>query len=200
MDTEQRIIEVAKQVFIEKGYEEVNMSYIAQQVGINRPALHYYFRTKDKLYEAVYGKILSGLIPAVKDTLRLDKPLRECIAEIVDIYFNTIERTPGLPLFIAREVQRDPERLLNAVKSNSTIEYATLVKSFVLHNIETGKMKDMPLLHFFYTFIGLVIAPFLSMPLTNLLFDDDEHQNKKITKQWKERVINMLLDSLCIEE
>lgn len=47
-DLEQQIIKTAQQLFIEKGFVETSMSDIAATVGINRPTLHYYFRTKDK--------------------------------------------------------------------------------------------------------------------------------------------------------
>ena len=47
---EQRIIETAQQLFIEKGFTETSMSDIAHTVGINRTTLHYYFRTKDKMF------------------------------------------------------------------------------------------------------------------------------------------------------
>lgn len=48
-DLEKKIIEAAKELFIENGFAETSMSDIAAKVGINRPALHYYFRTKDKM-------------------------------------------------------------------------------------------------------------------------------------------------------
>ena len=51
---ESRIIEAAKQEFIKKGFEQTSMSDIAAVVGINRPTLHYYFRTKDKMFQAVF--------------------------------------------------------------------------------------------------------------------------------------------------
>ena len=55
---EQRIIETAQQLFIEKGFTETSMSDIAHTVGINRTTLHYYFRTKDKMFQAVFNKII----------------------------------------------------------------------------------------------------------------------------------------------
>ena len=48
-DLEARILEVAKTLFVEKGFAETSMSEIAGVVGINRPALHYYFRTKSRM-------------------------------------------------------------------------------------------------------------------------------------------------------
>ena len=57
-DLEQQIIKTAQQLFIEKGFVETSMSDIAATVGINRPTLHYYFRTKDKMFKAVFGSII----------------------------------------------------------------------------------------------------------------------------------------------
>ena len=66
---ENKIINAARALFIEKGYAETSMSEIATRVGINRPALHYYFRTKDKMFQAVIGGIVSSIIPKVFDAL-----------------------------------------------------------------------------------------------------------------------------------
>ena len=68
-DLERKILEVAQETFIEKGYVETSMSEIAARVGINRPALHYYFRTKDKMFQAVFGRIILSIAPKVFDIL-----------------------------------------------------------------------------------------------------------------------------------
>ena len=62
-DLEKKIIEAAKELFIENGFAETSMSDIAAKVGINRPALHYYFRTKDKMFQAVFVISYFLLIP-----------------------------------------------------------------------------------------------------------------------------------------
>ena len=64
-DLEKKIIEAAKELFIENGFAETSMSDIAAKVGINRPALHYYFRTKDKMFQAVFGNIILSFIPKI---------------------------------------------------------------------------------------------------------------------------------------
>lgn len=62
-DVEKKIVEAAKELFIENGFAETSMSDIAAKVGINRPVLHYYFRTKDKMFQAVFGNIILSLFP-----------------------------------------------------------------------------------------------------------------------------------------
>ena len=69
-DLEQQIIKTAQQLFIEKGFVETSMSDIAATVGINRPTLHYYFRTKDKMFKAGFGSIVMSLMPKIKDIVK----------------------------------------------------------------------------------------------------------------------------------
>lgn len=68
---ESRIIEAAKQEFIKKGFEQTSMSDIAAVVGINRPTLHYYFRTKDKMFQAVFASIVAKFLPHIDTIFRL---------------------------------------------------------------------------------------------------------------------------------
>lgn len=74
-DMEARIIQVAKSLFVEKGFTETSMSEIASRLGINRPGLHYYFRTKDRLFKAVFGMIVQSIMPKVLDILQKKKSL-----------------------------------------------------------------------------------------------------------------------------
>ena len=76
-DLEKKIIEAAKELFIENGFAETSMSDIAAKVGINRPALHYYFRTKDKMFQAVFGNIILSFIPKIHDIIIQQTCLRE---------------------------------------------------------------------------------------------------------------------------
>ena len=85
---ESRIIEAAKQEFIKKGFEQTSMSDIAAVVGINRPTLHYYFRTKDKMFQAVFASIVAKFLPHI-DTIFLhldnDKTGRLCTAALKEL-------------------------------------------------------------------------------------------------------------------
>lgn len=84
---EEKIIAVAKEVFIEKGFDGASMSDIAARVGINRPTLHYYYRTKDKMFQAVFLSIIQSFIPKIQDVFVDDnKPFSEKIRIVVDTY------------------------------------------------------------------------------------------------------------------
>lgn len=67
---EQKIIQAARETFLKKGYKETNMSDIAAAVGLTRPAMHYYFRTKERLFQTVFGDILESFLPKIKGIIK----------------------------------------------------------------------------------------------------------------------------------
>ena len=82
---EQKIIDTAREIFIEKGFTDTSMSEIAAKVGMNRPGIHYYFRTKDRMFQAVFGNIVLSFIPQIKDIIQnKEKLISQRIREIVD--------------------------------------------------------------------------------------------------------------------
>ena len=77
--TEQKIFEAAHEVFTQKGMDGAKMQEIADRAGINKALLHYYYRTKEKLYEAVVRVIISKALPAIWQVIESELPLEEKI-------------------------------------------------------------------------------------------------------------------------
>ena len=100
-ELEYQIIETAKQLFIEKGFVETSMSDIAAKVGINRPTLHYYFRTKDRMFQAVFGSIVMSLLPKVQEIIQQELPFIDRVSLILDKYITLIPQHFDLTLFIS---------------------------------------------------------------------------------------------------
>lgn len=92
-ELEYQIIETAKQLFIEKGFVETSMSDIAAKVGINRPTLHYYFRTKDRMFQAVFGSIVMSLLPKVQEIIQQELPFIDRVSLILDKYITLFTET-----------------------------------------------------------------------------------------------------------
>ena len=133
---EEKIIRTAKKVFIEKGYIETSMSEIAARVGINRSGLHYYFRTKEKMFHAVFGDIVSSIIPKVLEIMvQKEKPISNRIEEIVDTYYLLFTENPHLPMFVIREMNRDASLLIETVKQ---MDFQT-----ILGNMQSSLQEEM---------------------------------------------------------
>src|SRR5215207_7005135 len=96
-DTEVRILNAARTVFIRNGTAGARMQEIAAEAGVNQALLHYYFRSKDQLSAAVFGQMASRLFPALLQVLSNTTSLDAKIEEIVTIYHENLTRNPFLP-------------------------------------------------------------------------------------------------------
>jgi len=120
--TEEKIFEAATDVFVEKGLDGARMQDIADHAGINKALLHYYFRTKDKLFSAVFEmiakKIFKKFAPVFDDDLNLEEKIRFFFRE----HISFLQANPRLPGFLLNEVNRNPARikkLLNNIDFNN---------------------------------------------------------------------------------
>ena len=109
--TEEKIFEAATDVFVEKGLDGARMQDIADHAGINKALLHYYFRTKDKLFNAVFEmiakKIFKKFAPVFDDDLTLEEKIRFFFKE----HISFLQANPRLPGFLLNEVNRNPARI-----------------------------------------------------------------------------------------
>ena len=118
-EMEPRIIEAAKRVFVRKGYEAATMSDVAAEVGIGRTALHYYYRTKEILFDAIFGQLLSSLLPNIDRVLDEKSTMLEKMPVIVDLYMGIVRANPMFPNFVVGELNRDPDRAERSEKNTA---------------------------------------------------------------------------------
>jgi TetR/AcrR family transcriptional regulator len=109
--TEEKIFEAATVVFIEKGMDGARMKDIASYAGINKALLHYYFRTKDHLFNAVFEKIAGHMFqkfaPVFNENLSIEDKIRFFFKE----HISFLQENPRLPGFFINEINRNPARI-----------------------------------------------------------------------------------------
>ena len=135
--TEEKIFEAATDVFVEKGMDGARMQDIATHAGINKALLHYYFRTKDQLFNAVFDmiakKILRKFAPVFDENLSLEAKIRFFFKE----HITFLQENPKLPGFILNEINRNPARIKKLLKN---VEFGNLwQKLYEQHKNELKK-------------------------------------------------------------
>ena len=115
-NTENQILIAAREVFISKGFEGARMQEIADHAGINKALLHYYFRSKDKLFEAVFSEVAGNLFPAMAQIFIAELGVKEKITFLVKIYLKGISENPFIPAFVLNTLNTNPERFLYYIK------------------------------------------------------------------------------------
>lgn len=198
---ENRIIDAARAVFIEKGYAETSMSEIATKAGINRPALHYYFRTKDKMFQAVFGSIVSSVIPKVFDAImHKEKSVAERTECIIDAYYSLFINTPQLPLFMLRELNRDPEMLIKTILGLNVADTMRKAISSLQEEMDEGKLKKVPLQFIFFNFYSLLTFPFLTIDISRKVFEYNDDTLRESLTEWKKNIVFQMENLLKNQE
>ncbi len=109
--TEDKIFEAATEVFIEKGMDGARMQDIADRAGINKSLLHYYYRTKDRLFNSVFeliaGQMFKKFAPIFDENLSLEEKIRFFFRE----HISFLQKNPRLVSFVLYEMNRNPERV-----------------------------------------------------------------------------------------
>jgi TetR/AcrR family transcriptional regulator len=182
-ETEKRILEAAKTVFIRRGTAGARMQDIAEEAGVNQALLHYYFRSKEKLSEAVFRDTAGRMFPALIQIVGSDMSLTGKIDLIVDTYLTQMTRTPFLPGYILSELHHHPERmnqLLGQIAggdiTNLTKPALDKLEKQIAAEARAGRMRRMSAAQFFVNLVSLCIFPFAARPMLHaaLGFEDDD--------------------------
>lgn len=177
-EVEKKILEAAKIVFVRKGYENTAMKDIADEAGISRTALNYYFRTKENLFSAIFGEVIRLFVPRLETIADDPAPFLQKIDSIVTQYMNMIWENPLLPYFIVGEVNRDADHLLRVVagmKEKDDVIFRLMAQ--ITDEMDRGLLRKMPLIHVFSTFFALMAFPMLTRNvLTNIFLEKNKQR------------------------
>jgi AcrR family transcriptional regulator len=198
VDSPTRILEAAKTVFLQKGLDATKMQDIAEEAGISRTALHYYYHKKESLFEAIFEDALDNLLPKLAEIINSEVSFSEKIEIFISNYIDMLLHNPLLPRFVLIELQRNPDRIIRILKAKE-IELKTITTLEVQldEEILNGRFKNISLAHFFSNIYSLVIFPFLANQLLEeLFFDEDKEQMKIFLNERKKIVTETILKSL----
>ncbi|NGP90210.1 TetR/AcrR family transcriptional regulator [Fodinibius halophilus] len=111
MDTRTEIIEAARAEFFTHGYEGARLQKIADQIGVTKAMIHYYFNTKKELFERVFTQSIRDIFGGLGDVLDQDLPLFKKIEELVEACLQQAKAYPEVLTFVVTESSRKPEWL-----------------------------------------------------------------------------------------
>lgn len=190
---EARIVDAARQLFIERGFVGTSMSDIASRAGINRPTLHYYFRTKERMFDAVFGGIVGTLVPRVKDiVLQPDRPIGERVASVVDAYYDVFGANPGLPMFIVREMHRDFDGVVRTIMEMRLGQYIESVRQGLQGEMDSGRLRQVPMRYLFLTFYSMLTMPFVAGNLCRTVLLDEGETFADLLAGWKPYIVDAM--------
>lgn len=193
--TEQRIFEAAHVMFTQKGLDGAKMQDIADRAGINKALLHYYYRSKEKLYEAVVKVVLSKAVPAIRKVLESDLSLHDKIERFIDTYISVIKANPFVPLFIISEINKHPERFFDQILPQDLPKPQVFFQQ-VEEAAATGKIVPIKPRHLLANIVSLCIFPFIGKPMMRILMGMSTAEMKQFLDERKTEVKTFVFNAL----
>jgi TetR/AcrR family transcriptional regulator len=192
---EQKILYAAQQVFFDKGMDGARMQDIADKAGINKAMLHYYFRSKEKLFEKIFSESFNDFFPRLASILESDKTIFSKIESICVEYITHIQTMPYLPIFILNEVNRQPDTFLKKIWSNATPPAKNFFK-MVETAIQKREIKKVHPLQLLMNIISLCIFPFAAKPLFQQITGISKKKFEVLIEERKKIVPQIIIQSI----
>ena len=196
-NTETEILIAAKEIFQQKGMAGARMQEIADKAKINKALLHYYYRSKQLLFEAVFKSAFSLLAPQLNKVLNDDSDLFEKIRKFTENYVSFVIKHPYLPNFVIQELNKNPE-FVQKLRSEKNFPSIEKFKLQVSDAINQGIIKPIDAEHLFINIISLNIFPFIGEPLLMALVNMDKESYNKILENRKTEVAEFIINSIKI--
>lgn len=183
--TEDKIFDAATEVFIEKGMDGARMQDIADRAGMNKSLLHYYYRSKDRLFDAVFEmiamKMLKKFAPVFDANMSFEDKIRFFFRE----HISFLQKNPRFPAFLLNEINRNPARIKKFISNIDIDSFWMLLVT--QHKDELDKFgitrKNIP--QVMTIFVAITVFPFAARGLLkeilarqNLKFDDYLEERK----------------------
>jgi AcrR family transcriptional regulator len=202
-DTEIRILNAARAVFIRRGTSGARMQEIAEEAGVNQALLHYYFRSKERLSEAVFSEVAGRMFPAIIQILGGNDSIENKVSDVVATYLDTMSRSPFLPGYLISELHHHPERVPHLIKGVAGIDVSTALKpvlekldSQINTEVKAGRMRRIPAQQFMANLMSLCVFPFAAQPMLRAAFGLDDDGFAKFIATRKKELPHFIMNAL----
>ena len=197
-NTETKILEAAEKLFKEKGYALTSTVEIAREAGCNQALVHYYFRSKEKLFSKVFEKIAHLILSSFFQIDEKDLSFEQRLRLKIESHFNVLAANPRLPFFFFNEISTHPERLNTIRERIGQLPKSLLMK--LQNDLDAeyacGRIRKTTNIQLLMTIISLNVMLFLSKPLFQMITNVSDQEFNDFIILRKEEHVRIVLASL----
>lgn len=193
--TEQRIVDAAKKVFLEMGFDGARMQHIADEAGINKASLHYYYRSKERLFDKIFADAFMEFLPKIGRIMNSEIDFFDKIKAIAEHYINVLSQNPHLPVFVLYELNRRPEKLLEMLKTTG-VEPQQL-KLIIDKEVAAGRIIEIDFVSLIVNILSLCIFPFVGKPIIKgFIMQNDSKTFDLFIEERKKNVPDFIINAI----
>ncbi|PFH12258.1 AcrR family transcriptional regulator [Collimonas sp. PA-H2] len=159
-DSREKLLDTATLLFSSQGIAATTVAAVARQAGVTAAMVHYYFKNRDQLIEAVVEERISLFIHSIWDPISGEQPPGEMIMGIVDRMISTTEKMPWMPALWVREVLSDGGQLRERMVRRVPLDKLAVFADSIARSQQAGQLNPQlePNL-IFVSVIGLTMLP-----------------------------------------
>lgn len=200
---EAKIIQVAEELFMEKGSDATSTTDIAKKVGCNQALVHYYYRTKENLFFQIFTRKFNLLMSYIQRKVVNVDSLEQVIGCFIDFYFTMLTQNRNLPFFMINEMVLNPERrrlLYDFLSSHAGHNsYYRQIENLVQEEVNKGNIRQMTALMLILNMVSLIVFTFISLPLYSDFFNQDEKDIQLYLEQRKEEIKTLIVNGIFLK-
>jgi len=193
------ILETAEKLFLEKGFAMTSTTEIAKEVGCNQALVHYYFRTKENLFNVIFEKKFKEFFQSIFELDNLNElSFTDKLKHIIESHYEMVRANSKIPYLIINEFSRKPEQV-KELKEKLKFIPGGLFRKFndeLDSEIAAGRIRKIRMLDLILSVVSLNVSLFLLMPIASEIFEMTEIQKQMVIENRKSEHVIMILNSL----
>ena len=195
---EKRIQECAEELFINKGYNLTSTTEIAKAAGCTQALIHYYFRTKENLFQKIFSEKINLIIETIAVEEDESLPFPEMLDVRISRLFNFLSENPRLPFMIFNEfiINQNQRYALKEVIMTSCINSTKRLEEDIEKQIKMGKIRKTTATDLTLNIFSLVVSFFIYLPFLEDMGIVTEENKDEFIRHRKEDIINTITRSL----
>ena len=194
--TEEKILASAKKVFVVKGMAGARMQDIADEAGINKALLHYYFRSKEKLFEVIFKEAFRNLFHRINMVFESDLPFFDKIEKFCTEYITVMSENPFLPIFVLNEIHSNADRFLKNISDKKDFPKPHIFLAQVEKEIKKGTIKPIEPVQLLMNLLSMAIFPFVGRPFFQHVLKMDDQLYWSLIEKRKKEIPKFIIDSI----
>jgi len=196
--TEQLIKDTAKNIFFKKGLLSATTQEIADEAGVNRALIHYYFRSREQLIETILDDAINETREKIYAIFESNEPFKEKISKYLDIFIDRDVEYPYIQNFVITEMTRNPEKMKEH-SSRKKNYMQKLILPQLRREMELGRIPTIDAEHFMVNMMSLCSYPLIAKPFIQDVFSFDTKDYKAFLKERKKVIYRVLFQEEFVE-
>jgi AcrR family transcriptional regulator len=193
--SEEKILAAAKKVFIEKGLDGARMQEIADEAGMSKASLHYYYRSKQQLFHGIYVQVFSDVMPRFFEILVSDLPLFEVIRRFFEMHIEFLKQDPSTPMFVMKEVGRVPN-IMKQIITDNKVDIIGVVSKKIEEAVVRGEINSIKGEDLVLNMMSLSIFQFAAAPIFKTIWGVSDEQYQIFIDERKKSLADFVINAI----